>query len=67
MMGAVPSFTYGVTKASDVAGMSGRDMLQAIIDGKLPAPPIAQTLSFWLTEVGDGHCVFEGRDRTAFA
>ena len=58
-MGAIPSFVYGVAKADDVAGMSGREMLQAMIDGKLPAPPIAQTLSFWLAEVGDGHCVFE--------
>jgi uncharacterized protein (TIGR00369 family) len=35
-------------------------VLQALIDGKLPAPPIAQTLSFWLVEVGDGLAVFEG-------
>ena len=35
-------------------------MLQAMIDGKIPAPPIAQTLSFWLAEVGDGYAVFEG-------
>jgi uncharacterized protein (TIGR00369 family) len=29
-------------------------------DGRLPAPPIAETLNFWLTEVGDGFAVFEG-------
>ena len=40
--------------------MTGREMLQAMIEGKLPAPPIAQTLGFWLVEVGDGQCVFEG-------
>ena len=34
--------------------MTGLQVLQALIDGKLPAPPIAQTLSFWLVEVGDG-------------
>jgi uncharacterized protein (TIGR00369 family) len=55
-----PSFTYGIAKPDDVAGMTGRQMLQAVIDRKLPAPPIAQTLSFWLAEVGDGTCVFEG-------
>jgi uncharacterized protein (TIGR00369 family) len=54
------SYTYGIAKPDDVAGMTGRQMLQAIIDRKLPAPPIAQTLSFWLVEVGDGTCVFEG-------
>lgn len=57
---ARPSFTYGVSQPADVAGMTGREMLQAMIDGKIPAPPIAQTLSFWLVEVGDGTCVFEG-------
>ena len=58
-MVAASSFRYGVAKAGDVAGMTGREMLQAVIDGKIPAPPIAQTLSFWLVEVGDGRCVFE--------
>ncbi len=58
-MVAVPSFSYGVATAGDVAGMTGRQMLQAMIDRKILAPPIAQTLSFWLVEVGDGRCVFE--------
>ena len=56
---AAPSFTYGVADPRDLAGMTGREVMQAIIDGKLPAPPIAQTLSFWLVEVGDGHAIFE--------
>jgi uncharacterized protein (TIGR00369 family) len=59
-MGAAPKFNYGVSKPEDVAGLTGRQMLQALIDGKILAPPIAQTLSFWLVEVGDGHAVFEG-------
>jgi uncharacterized protein (TIGR00369 family) len=44
----------------EVRGMSGREFLQAIVDGRLPAPPIASTLSFRLTEVGDGFAAFEG-------
>jgi uncharacterized protein (TIGR00369 family) len=40
--------------------MTGREILQAIIDGRLPQPPIAETLSFWLTETGDGFAAFEG-------
>ena len=47
-------------RPSDVAGMTGKQMMQAIIDGKLPAPPIARTLTFWLVEVGDGYAAFEG-------
>jgi uncharacterized protein (TIGR00369 family) len=44
----------------DVAGRSGKEMLQGIIDGELPQPPISRGLTFWLTEIGDGHAVFEG-------
>jgi uncharacterized protein (TIGR00369 family) len=35
-------------------------MLQAIIEGRLPHPPISQTLMFWLVEIGDGFAAFEG-------
>src|SRR5271166_2894839 len=55
-----PALSYGVATSADVAGMTGRQMLEAMIAGRIPAPPIAQTLSFWLAEVGDGTCVFEG-------
>jgi uncharacterized protein (TIGR00369 family) len=58
-MRPAPSFTYGIATRADVAGMTGREALQALIDGKLPAPPIAETLSFWLAGVGDGFAVFE--------
>src|ERR1700727_1907671 len=51
---------YGVADPAEVRQMSGRDFLQAIIDGGQPAPTIAKTMSFWLTEIGDGFAVFEG-------
>ena len=51
---------YGLATSAQIAGMTGKQILQAIIDGELPAPPIAQTLSFRLTEVGDGFAAFEG-------
>ncbi len=54
-----PSFHYGVARPEDVAGLSGGEMMQGLIEGKLPAPPIAQTLSFWLVEAADGRAVFE--------
>jgi uncharacterized protein (TIGR00369 family) len=40
--------------------MTGKEVLQAIVEGRLPAPPIASTLAFELVEVGDGLAVFEG-------
>src|SRR5580700_9817312 len=54
------ALTYGIAKPEDISGMTGREMLQAMVEGKIPAPPIAQTMGFWLVEVGDGECVFEG-------
>src|ERR1700685_588972 len=54
------SRAYGVADPADVRPLTSREFLQAILDGQLPAPPIAKTLSFWLTEIGDGLAVFEG-------
>jgi uncharacterized protein (TIGR00369 family) len=51
---------YGVPTPAEMAGKTGRQLLQAIIDGELPQPPIAQTMQFWLTAVGDGFAAFEG-------
>jgi len=63
---AASSFVYGLPNPAEVAGMTGREMLQAMIDRKIPAPPIAQTLNFWIVEVGDGSCVFEGETKPDF-
>ena len=40
--------------------MTGKEILQAIIDSRLPHPPISQTLTFWLVEIGDGFAAFDG-------
>jgi len=57
---------YGLADPEDVAALSGREVLQAIIRGELPAPPTAKTLDFTLVEVGDGSAVFEGEPGEAF-
>jgi uncharacterized protein (TIGR00369 family) len=51
---------YGLVPAEVAATMSGLDLLQGIISGRLPAPPIAQLLGFDLAEVEKGRAVFEG-------
>mgnify|MGYP000856806709 FL=1 len=38
---------------------SGPELFAAMIGGSLPQPPIADTLNFALTEVGEGTAVFE--------
>jgi uncharacterized protein (TIGR00369 family) len=58
------NFKYGVATAAEFAGRSGREILQAIIDGEVPHPPIGEAMSFWITEIGDGVAVFEGEPGT---
>ena len=38
--------------------LSGRDYLSAMIEGRLPPPPIAQTLAFTLARIADGEAWF---------
>jgi uncharacterized protein (TIGR00369 family) len=51
---------YGLASPADVAGMTGKQILQTMIDRRIPAPPISKALSFILAEVGDGFAAFEG-------
>jgi uncharacterized protein (TIGR00369 family) len=39
-----PKVEYGVTPTEMMASMAGVDFVRAIFDGKLPAPPIMQTI-----------------------
>ena len=52
---------FGVATPEQVAGLTGRQHLQAIMDGLLPAAPIAKTMSFTIIEIGDGFVKFEGK------
>lgn len=51
---------YGVATPDQLAGLSGLQALQAMIAGRLPAPPMARLLDFNLVEVGEGIAIFEG-------
>jgi uncharacterized protein (TIGR00369 family) len=57
-MASAPS--YGIASQEQMEGLSGLDMLRAMIAGRLPAAPIAATLGFRLTEVEEGRALFEG-------
>lgn len=48
------------TTAEAMGRMPGIDLLQAVIDGRIPPATIGQTMSFDLVEVGEGRVVFEG-------
>jgi uncharacterized protein (TIGR00369 family) len=45
--------------AAAMASMSGRELLQAIIDGRIPRPPITNLIDARLTSIGEGMAVFE--------
>jgi uncharacterized protein (TIGR00369 family) len=51
---------YGVCTPEQMAELSGLQLLQAMIDGRVPGPAISQTLGFRLVEVEAGRAVFEG-------
>ena len=50
----------GVAQPRQLAGMSGLEMMQAMLRGEVLYPPIAQTLDFTLMEVDEGRAVFQG-------
>ena len=50
----------GTVPHEDLAKYAGLELLQRLVDGKNPAPPIAGLLNFTLLEVGEGRAVFVG-------
>ncbi|HTD04423.1 PaaI family thioesterase [Undibacterium sp.] len=52
---------YGVSTQEQMKSRSGFEFLQAIINGELPAAPIAQTLGFIIVDGEPGRIVFQGR------
>ena len=48
-----------IPAAKQAAGMSGREYLTAIVEGRFPPPPIARLMGFHLSQLGEGLAVFE--------
>lgn len=49
-----------------LAQRPGLELMRAIMDGTLPAPPIAHSLDFLLVEVEEGRAVFQGTPKFDF-
>jgi len=58
--GLVSPLGLGTIPHEDVHLYSGAELLQRVVDGLYPAPPIAAALNFGLTEVEAGRAVFRG-------
>ena len=52
--------TYGTITAEQLGSMSGLEIIDAMIAGDLPGPPIAGLMGFRLIEAAKGLAVFEG-------
>ncbi len=50
----------GVARPEQLAGKTGLQLMQGMLDGELPYAEIAQTLDFMLIEVSPGRAVFQG-------
>ena len=57
---------FGVARPEQAAGRSGLDLLQSMLRGELPAPPIGKTMDFLLLEAEDGRAVFQGTPGPAY-
>jgi uncharacterized protein (TIGR00369 family) len=59
-VGRMRTFTWEDPAASAAAGLQlpGLALMQAIVDGTLPPPPIARLLALEIVEVEDGRAVF---------
>jgi uncharacterized protein (TIGR00369 family) len=49
----------GLASPAQVAGLSGLEIMQAMLAGRIPSPHIADTMDFVLVEVGAGRAVFQ--------
>ena len=51
----------GLATPADIAGLTGMQQMQAMLDGKMPYPHIADTMDFSLVDIGEGRAVFQGQ------
>lgn len=50
---------YDVVPTHVMASMTGLEFMQAMIDGRIPAPPITGTMGFLITKVEKGYALAE--------
>jgi uncharacterized protein (TIGR00369 family) len=56
----------GVSPIATLRAQPGLDFLRGIIEGRVPRPPIADTLSFYLIEAERGRAVFQGMPKPEY-
>jgi uncharacterized protein (TIGR00369 family) len=56
----------GVSAVETLRAQSGLELLQGMLEGRIPRPPISDTLNFYLIEVERGRAVFQGSPKPEF-
>ncbi len=51
----------GVSRPDQIRGRTGLQVMEAMLAGELPPPPIAETLDFGLVSVAFGEAIFQGK------
>ena len=54
----------GVARPDQIAGLTGLQQMQAMLNGDIPYASIAKTLDFLIVEVDEGRAVFQGTPGT---
>lgn len=50
----------GLAQPHQITHKTGLQILEAMMSGQLPYPPMNETLNMTLMEVGEGHAIFQG-------
>lgn len=65
-MTSEPSYQYGVIPPDVLKTLSGFEMLDKMLKGELPHPPMSEILDFHLHEVKEGRVTFKGHGKEQF-
>jgi len=56
----------GFARPGQLAGRTGLEMLQAMLAGEIPRPPMSETLDFLLLRAEPGLAIFQGRPQLRY-
>ena len=58
--------TRGVASRDQLAGLTGLQQMEKLLQGEFPAPPISETMEFALVHVEFGRAIFQGKPSAKF-
>lgn len=55
-----PQSFADMPKPAELAGLTGLEIMQGVVEGRFPAAPIAKVMNFWFQSVKKGEVTFRG-------